>query len=127
VGLFGVEPVPTIGFGMGDVTLQNFLETNKLLPAPAPESDLWLIPLAGAQDGAQKVARQLRQKGLKVAVDLSGRKLDKQTKAANKKGLRWVLYVGPQELEQGKFTLKDLDSGQEDQLTVDQIAQQLAV
>jgi histidyl-tRNA synthetase len=30
VGLFGVEPVPTIGFGFGDVTLQNFLELHKL-------------------------------------------------------------------------------------------------
>jgi histidyl-tRNA synthetase len=28
--MFGVEPVPTVGFGMGDVTIRDFLETHKL-------------------------------------------------------------------------------------------------
>src|SRR6185295_11165665 len=32
IGLFGVEPVPTAGFAMGDVTLANFLSENKLVP-----------------------------------------------------------------------------------------------
>lgn len=30
--MFGVDPVPTVGFGMGDITLRDFLETHKLLP-----------------------------------------------------------------------------------------------
>ena len=30
--LFGVEPVPTVGFGMGDITMRDFLETHKLGP-----------------------------------------------------------------------------------------------
>lgn len=30
--MFGVEPVPTVGFGMGDVTIRDFLETHKLPP-----------------------------------------------------------------------------------------------
>ncbi len=38
VGLFGVEPVPTVGFGFGDVTLQNFLEGHDLLSPLRPET-----------------------------------------------------------------------------------------
>ncbi|MEO9179955.1 MAG: histidine--tRNA ligase [Candidatus Saccharimonadales bacterium] len=121
VGLFGVEPIPTIGFGMGDVTLQNFLESHQLLPQPQPEVDLWLIPLDGAKDGAQKLVRQLRQADIRVSVDISERKVDKQTKAAHKKGHRWVLFVGPQELVQAKFTLKDLESGDEEKLTAQEL------
>jgi histidyl-tRNA synthetase len=30
--MFGVEPLPTVGFGMGDVTMRDFLETHNLLP-----------------------------------------------------------------------------------------------
>jgi histidyl-tRNA synthetase len=31
--MFGVEPIPTVGFGMGDVTIRDFLVTHKLLPS----------------------------------------------------------------------------------------------
>src|SRR3990167_398005 len=40
VGEFGVDPVPTVGFGMGDVTFQNFLETNDLIDDLKTETDL---------------------------------------------------------------------------------------
>src|SRR3989339_611689 len=43
VAAFGVEPVPTVGFGMGDVTLQNFLELHKLLPKLEAETDAVVI------------------------------------------------------------------------------------
>ncbi len=43
VGLFGVEPVPTVGFGMGDVTLQNFLESHQLLPELRSQTDVYVV------------------------------------------------------------------------------------
>ena len=43
VGLFGVEPVPTVGFGMGDVTLQDFLDVHGLLPKLQPETDAYVV------------------------------------------------------------------------------------
>lgn len=113
VGEFGVEPVPTVGFGMGDVTFQNFLETNGLLPDLKVETDLYLIPIGDVVSQCQELAQKLRTDGLNVAVDLSDKKLDKQIKTADKKGIQNVLFVGEEELNSGKFKLKDIKSGKE--------------
>ena len=113
VGLFGVEPVPTAGFGMGDVTLQNFLESHDLLPKIHPETDLYIGILSDkAYDPAQKVVQEMRDNGLRVAIDTSGRKIDKMLKTADKKGIRHALFIGERELESQQYELRDLTTGQ---------------
>lgn len=115
VGLFGVEPVPTVGFGMGDVTLQNFLESHGLLPHLSEETDAWVVLVGdGMYEKAQHLLDELRTMGLNLAVDTTGRKLDKQLKAATKKGLRYVLFIGNDELESGQFKVKNLQTGSEE-------------
>lgn len=113
VGLFGVGPVPTVGFGMGDVTLQDFLTAHKLLPKLTTETDLYIAILGDITDEAQPMVKQLRDGGLNVAVDFSGRKLDKQIKSALKKGINHVAFIGQHELSDDKLNLKDLLSGEE--------------
>jgi histidyl-tRNA synthetase len=112
VGLFGVEPVPTIGFGMGDVTLQNFLETHDLIPELKPEADVFAVLVGDVYDQAQEVLSELRSMGVTVAVDSSGRNIDKQIKAASKKGMRYVLFIGEQELASELYQLKNLKTGE---------------
>jgi len=114
VSEFGVASVPTVGFGMGDATLLNFLESNDLLPEIESETDIYIATVGDVSEGAQNVAQQLRKQGKNVAVDLSGRKPDKQIKNAEKKGIKQVLFVGEQELQSGQFKLKDLDTGKEE-------------
>jgi histidyl-tRNA synthetase len=124
VGLFGVEPVPTIGFGMGDVTLQNFLESHNLLPALSSETDLY-VALIGDTDAllqrCQRTIRELRNNGIRVAVDLSGRKPEKQIKAADKKGIHYVLFIGERELEEEIFVLKNIVTGEEERHGISRI------
>ncbi len=114
VGAFGVEPVPTVGFGMGDVTLQNFLESHQLLPKLTTETDVRVLLIGDLYQRVQPVLSELRALGLNVAVDTTGRKFDKQIKAADKSGVRYVLIIGEQELSEGRFKLKDLVSGTEE-------------
>jgi histidyl-tRNA synthetase len=113
VGMFGVEPVPTAGFGMGDVTLINFLETHKLLPALRPETDLYIACIGEVAAQVMPVAAELREMGVNVAVDTTGRKPDRQIKAAVKKGIRYVMFVGEKELAEQQYSLKDLVTGSE--------------
>jgi histidyl-tRNA synthetase len=121
VGLFGVEPVPTVGFGMGDVTLKNFLETHKLLPELRPESDVYAVLIGDIYGAAQKLLSNLREMGLNVVVDMSNRKPDKQIKSADKKGIQFVLFIGENELKNEHYTLKDLKTGQEQQLSLQRV------
>src|SRR5581483_7673273 len=94
VGLFGVEPVPTVGFGMGDIGLQNFLQTHDLLPALRTETDVYVVIVGDVYAQAQRVIAELRDMGLNVAIDMGGRKADKQIKTAVKKGIHYALFIG---------------------------------
>lgn len=114
IGLFGVEPVPTVGFGLGDVTLQDFLVTHKLLPKLPPETDVYVVLAGDVLQQAQALVGELRDSGVNVAVDFSGRKLDKQLSTAVKKGVRYALIIGEQELTDKQFTLRDLEKGSEE-------------
>jgi histidyl-tRNA synthetase len=109
VGLFGVEPVPTIGFAMGDAMLGEFLTAHNLLPKFESETDLY-VALAGDIDAAAVIS-ELRA-NLNVAVDFSGRKLDKQIKSASKKAIKWLLVIGENELASGRYNLKNLQTGE---------------
>lgn len=114
VGLFGVEPVPTVGFGMGDVTLQNFLEKHDLMPELRSSVDVTVILIGDVYADAQKPIAQLREMGLTVAVDASGRKADKQLKAAIKSDVHYVMFIGEKELAADQYPIKNLHSGVEE-------------
>lgn len=114
VGLFGVEPVPTVGFAMGDVTMQNFLETHGLLPKLRPKTDVYIILIGDVFDKAKTVIKSLREMGLKAAVDFTGRSLDKQIKTATKKDIHYVLFIGQKELDEERYVLKNLLTGEEE-------------
>jgi histidyl-tRNA synthetase len=123
---FGVEPLPTVGFGMGDVTLQDFLTTHKLLPDLEPETDARVILVGDIYDKAQKVLTSLRKEGLRLAVDPTNRKMDTQIRSANKAGLTFVIFIGEKELASSRFKLKNLVSGEEKELSLERLVSTLA-
>lgn len=121
VGMFGVDPVPTVGFGMGDVTMQDFLMTHNLLPEMVSKTDIYLIPMGDVVRQAQGVARLLRAEGVNVAIDLDNTKTDKQIKNAVKNAIPYVLFVGEKELNDELFTLKDLRTQEEDKMSLERV------
>jgi histidyl-tRNA synthetase len=116
VGLFGVEPISAVGFAPGATTMQDFLETHKLLPKLSTKTEVYMVVLGDALKGAQKLAGRLRSEDVNVEVDITGRKLDKQIKTAVKKGIPFLLFVGQKELDEEMFTLKDVAKEKEHKL-----------
>ncbi len=123
VGLFGVEPLPTTGFAIGDVTLLEFLETNGLLPDFSSQlsDDVRLLLVGDCFNEASKLANQLRGLGLTVSLDFSGRKISKQLESAVKFGQRLVMVVGDDELKTGQFVIKDLEKSIDEPTTIDNL------
>jgi histidyl-tRNA synthetase len=111
VGLFGVEPVPTVGFGFGDVTLQNFIEGHKLLPALRPETDVYVVLIGNVYEDAQKVIAEMRDMDVNVAVDISDGKTEKQLKTAVKKGVHYAMFIGEKEIKEEQYEIKNLMTG----------------
>lgn len=108
-GMFTSQQIPGIGFGMGDVTLMDFLATHDLTPRPRSEVDVVVVPvsveLAGA---ARKVATELRGAGLRTSTPLELRKLGKELSRADKAGARAVVIVGQEDWDAGNVTVRSL-------------------
>ena len=121
--LFDTEPLPGVGFGMGDVTLHDFLETHGLLPAYKPPTDLYIaIPNPALALEAQTFAGELRSAGARVAIDFGEKKLADQIKTAAKHKIPYLIVLGPDELASGTVKLRDLDSGEERDLPRGEVA-----
>lgn len=114
IGMFGVEAVPTAGFGMGDVTLLNFLTAHKLLTNIPPETDAYVILIGDVYERALPVLKKFRDLGARLEVDMTGRKPDKQIKTAVRKGLHYALFIGDKELTDEQYVLKNLLSGSDE-------------
>jgi histidyl-tRNA synthetase len=125
VGLFGVQPVPTVGFGWGDVTLENFLRAHDLLPNLPPETDVYVVVAGETSDIANSAVTKLRESGINVALDISGRKIGDQIKAADKKTIGFVMVVGENEVSTGVYKLKDLKSGNEEAMDFNGVIKKL--
>lgn len=121
VGLFGVEPVPTVGFGVGDVTLANFLETHGLVPAIKSDIDAVVVTIGDVYRNAQKLFASLRRMGLNIAVDATDRKLPGKLKHADKSGADYVIFVGQEDLDAEQYGLKNLKTGEEAKLSAERL------
>ncbi|MCA9339152.1 hypothetical protein KC939_02295, partial [Candidatus Saccharibacteria bacterium] len=84
---------------------------------------IYVIPLGESLPGAQKVAEKLRGKNVNVEVDISNRKVEKQIKAAIKKKIPYLLFVGEEELKSGEYTLKNVKTEKEQKLSIEKVVQ----
>lgn len=114
LAIFDKEVVPAVGFGMGDVVIRDMLETYKLLPAIKPSAQLYICVMNdNFIDYAQDVAQRLREKGIKVSVDYSLRRVGDQIKYADKNKIPFITVIGEEEVKTGKIKLKELATGKE--------------
>ncbi len=110
--LFDDEPLPGVGFGMGDVTMRDFLAVRGLIPPYTPTTAVYLAVTAPELAvRAQALAGELRSAGVNVAVDFGERKLGDQIKAAAKHKIPWLIVVGEDELASGTYNVKNLETG----------------
>lgn len=122
--IFGVAPVPAAGFGMGDVTMRDYLETHKLLPAYSPKTMIYLCRIGEeAAEYAEEVAGYLREQGIPVALDYTGRKVGLQVKSASKQSVPFVIVIGEEEMHSHILSFKEMGSGKESKLTKEKIAE----
>ncbi|HEY0965075.1 MAG TPA: histidine--tRNA ligase [Candidatus Saccharimonadales bacterium] len=122
VGLFGAEPISAVGMAPGLTTTEIFLRAHNLLPEFSSTTELYMIVLGEESlDSAISLARKWRAEGLAVEVDITNRKIDKQIKTAVKKHVPFMLFIGESELKSDTFTLKNIASSEEQQLSFERV------
>lgn len=121
--LFDDEPLPGIGFAIGDATMRDFLEVRGLLPAYVPQTQLYIAtPSPELAYDVQSLAGELRRAGINVAIDFGERKLGDQIKTASKHGIPWLMVAGQDEFTKNEFTLRNLNSGHEETMPLESLA-----
>jgi histidyl-tRNA synthetase len=123
VGLFSNKRIPGIGFGMGDVTLFDFLDTHGLLPGPRSGAEAVVIPLGPElHEAGRQVAGILRQAGIRTVVPLEPQKLGKEIGSAAKAGARMVVIVGPDDWSHGTVVVRNLATGEQQTVALTEVA-----
>jgi histidyl-tRNA synthetase len=110
----GGPPTPAVGWAGG-------IERLAMLAVSTPEAPrpIALVPVGDdVQEAVMVLARDLRNAGFIVDLGYRGN-VTRRMKRADKIGARVALLLGGDELERGVVTLRDLDSGEQQELTRD--------
>ena len=110
VGDVGGDPLPGVGFAMGDVMATLILQKYGVLPEfkRCPAQALVTVFDAGLLPASFMLANQMRQAGINTLCYPDPVKLQKQLKYADRMGIRFVIILGPEEAADRKATVKDL-------------------
>jgi histidyl-tRNA synthetase len=112
---------PGIGFSIGEDRLVMTVEE----AVKAQPLDLFIAALGvRATDEAGRLAREIRNSGYSVEVAPDG-KLKRAMELANKLGARYTLIVGENEIAAGRFALKNMASGQQEEVAREEIARRI--
>ncbi len=123
----GGPSVPGVGFGLGIERLLLVLEANGVeIPEP-PGVDLFVAVLGeNAKSVGLGLARTLRNKGFSVEMDSLARNIKGQLKYADRLHARYTAVIGDNELAEGKVSLKDMNTGDQTMIALEDIASALA-
>lgn len=120
IQLFGGGDVPSTGFGIG---FDRIMEICPLVQ-PAPKNVV-IISKPETHLEAVKIATELRNY-LPVHIDLMERNFKTQLSFANTINADYVVIVGEKELEAGKLTLRNMVSGEQELLTLEEIIEKIS-
>ena len=105
----GGPDLPAVGFGMGDVTLRDLLESKQLIPAYADGPDFFAMILGDdARPAALEDVANLRRAGFRVEYNLRDGKFGKLAQQAETVGAKYALVYGGAEVAKGVAKVRSL-------------------
>jgi len=109
------DSIPAVGFGMGDVTLSDFIETHKItLNENTTRPQLYLgTPSVSDIPAAQAFAETVRKQGCRIFVNITDRALGDQIKDAVKRNIPLFIAYGANEITNNTVRMKILKTGEE--------------
>lgn len=116
----GGQPTPSLGMAMGIERLLLVMDKQKCDYLVPKKCDIYFATMGDAAlEKAMELCRDLREYGYFADHDFMGRGLKAQMKYANKIGAAFTVVLGDNELAQNKARLKDMESGEEKEITLD--------
>lgn len=124
----GGEPLPGVGFAMGDVVIGLVLEKYGKLPRlhVSPTHVLVTVFDASLAAEARRLSCELRQAGLNVELYPEAARLNRQLKYADQHAIPFAIIIGPDEAAAGQVTLRDMRANQQQTVARNDVVAMLA-
>lgn len=126
--VFMDKKFPGVGISIGLTRLFDQLRANNLLPIKALTPNKALIITQGVEfeNNAIKLAGELRTAGIAVDVMYRQCKFKKKMEYANKISVPYLVIIGEEEIATGQYTLKDMTTGEQFRLSVNDLIEKLS-
>ena len=126
-GVFGMPGLSGVGISFGADRIYDVLNTLNLYPADTRAASKIIFTNFGEKeaDASLKIIKALRQAGISAELYPEASKMKKQIGYADSMQIPFVGIIGESELESGTITLKNLASGEQQQLTTEQLIEAL--
>jgi histidyl-tRNA synthetase len=117
----GGSPAPGVGFAAGIERILLACENEKTLNLPDEKINIYIINIdKNLSDKVFEISSSLRRKNLSVEFDYMQRSVKAQMREANKLNSGFVLFVGGEEYNSGKYKLKNMESGEEELIPINE-------
>lgn len=126
ISQMGGPSVPSLGFAMGIERLMLAINNKGVELPDAHTPDIYIAAMGeNTALKATELCAVLRNDGLKAQTDICARGLKAQMKYANKIGAKFSMVLGDDEISSGKAKLKDMEKGNEREIALDEISEEL--
>lgn len=116
------KKLPGVGVSIGLTRLFYKLNELNLIKAEKKSiSDVLIIPMVEDLSVPINIATKLRNNGIKTEIYLNNKKLKAKFKYADKLEIPYVIVIGEDEIENNMFKLKDMKTGEEKEISIDDI------
>lgn len=122
-GLFGVPGIPGVGISFGVDRIYDVLEELKLFPEAVEAGTKVLFLNFGEAESAEAFRQMqlLRERGISSELFHEPAKLDKQFKYAERKNIRYAVFIGSEEIKNKTCRIKDLTTREQHDVTFEQL------
>lgn len=126
-GVFGMPGTSGVGISFGADRIYDVLNTLELYPKDTLASTKVLFVNFGEKEGAQSLqyVMKLRANGIPAEIYPDSTKMKKQMSYANDKNVSYVAMVGETEMANGTIALKCMETGEQENLTIDEVISKL--
>ena len=126
-GVFGMPGTSGVGISFGADRIYDVLNTLELYPKDTLASTKVLFVNFGEKEGAQSLqyVMKLRANGIPAEIYPDSTKMKKQMSYANDKNAAFVAMVGETEMANGTIALKCMETGEQENLTIDEVISKL--
>lgn len=126
VKLFGGQEVESTGFALGFDRLMNAIEELTDAEELPSHLDIYVAPISeSVRTKAYEITQMLRKNDIKADVDLNAKKFKKLMNHADKIKVPKMAIIGENDLKENKITIKDMVSGNQEQIDIDNIIEYL--